>query len=185
MGHVAARAAAGRAGAAGLPPPRRKWPWVLLVLLIALGAGAWTQREQIQNLAAARAVEEAPVAEEPAGPQLTQIDRSEWSVVEPQTLRRTVRVIGTLQPSRRAELSAETAGQVEAVVAREGDAVGQGDLLVQVDVEGLELDLDVARSNAEGTESELALAQGQLERARQLAERGVSAEASLDERKAR
>lgn len=166
---------------AGQPPPRRKWPWVFLVLLIALGLGAWTQREQIQDLVAARTVEEAPVALGPAGPRLTQIDRSEWSVVEPQLLRRTVRVIGTLRPYRRAELSAETGGQVEAVVVREGDAVGQGDLLVQIDVEGLELDLDVARSNAEGTRSELALAEGQLERARQLAERGVGATASLDE----
>ncbi len=166
---------------AGLPPPRRKWPWALLVLLVAVGVGAWTQRDAIQGMVAAQAVEEAPVAEGPAGPRLTQIDRSEWAVVEPQLLRRTVRVIGTLQPYRRAELSAETAGQVEAVVAREGDAVGEGDLLVQVDVEGLELDLDVARSNAEATRSELALAEGQLERAQQLAERGVSAAASLDE----
>ncbi len=166
---------------AGLPPPRRKWPWVLLVLLIAVGALAWTQREQLQARFASAPDEAVAVPVEPAAPRLTQIERSEWTVVEPQVLRRTVRVIGTLQPSRRAELSAETGGQVEAVVAREGDEVGEGDLLVQIDVEGLELDRDVARSNAEATRSELSLAEAQLERARQLAERGVSAAASLDE----
>lgn len=165
---------------AGLPPPRRKWPWVLLVLLVALGALAWMQREAI-GARLAPPVEEVAVAEDPAAPRATQIDRSEWTEVEPDLLRRTVRVIGTLRASRRADLSAETGGQVEAVLAREGDAVGEGDLLVQLDVEGLQLDLDLAQSNAEATRSELALAEGQLERAQQLAERGVGAAASLDE----
>ena len=164
----------------GLPPPRRKWPWVALVLLIALGLGAWTQRDLIEAQLAAAPAEE-PVAEEPAAPQLTQINRGEWTTVEPQTLRRTIKVIGTLQPSRRAELSAETAGQVEAVLARSGDAVEEGALLVQVDVEGLEIDLNLARSNAEATRSELGLAEGQLERQQALAERGVAATAALDE----
>ena len=164
----------------GLPPPRRKWPWVALVLLIALGLGAWTQRDLIEAQLAAAPAEE-PVVEEPAAPQLTQINRGEWTTVEPQTLRRTIKVIGTLQPSRRAELSAETAGQVEAVLARSGDAVEEGALLVQVDVEGLEIDLNLARSNAEATRSELGLAEGQLERQQALAERGVAATAALDE----
>jgi RND family efflux transporter MFP subunit len=130
---------------------------------------------------AAMRVEETPIVEAPAGPRLTQIERSEWTEIEPQTLRRTVKVIGPLQPSRRAELSAETGGQVEAVLVRAGDAVGEGDLLVRIDVEGLTLDLDLAESNLESTRSELALAEGQLERARQLSERGVAAAASLDE----
>jgi RND family efflux transporter MFP subunit len=164
----------------GLPPPRRKWPWVLLALLIAAGAGAWTQREEIEARIAAARVEDVPVAGEPAAPQLLQIERSEWTALEPLTLRRTVKVIGPIQPSRRAELSAETGGQVEAVLARPGDAVEEGSLLVRIDVEGLTLDLDLAESNLEATRSELVLAEGQLDRARQLSERGVAAAASLD-----
>src|SRR5688500_7114362 len=67
----------------GLPPPRRKWPWVLLVLLIGAGAGAWTQREAIAERLAAAQVPEAPVAEEPEAPALLQIERSEWTALEP------------------------------------------------------------------------------------------------------
>jgi RND family efflux transporter MFP subunit len=86
-----------------------------------------------------------------------------------------------LRPSRQAELAAETSGQVEAVLARSGDAVSEGDLLVQIDAEGLALDLDLTRSTAEATRSDLALAEQQLERARQLSERGVAAASTLDE----
>ncbi len=165
----------------GLPPPRRKWPWVVLVLLIGAGVAGWLGREELQALLPAPAEEPVEVAEAPEAPRLTQINQTEWAVIEPQTLRRTVEVIGTLRPSRQADLAAESAGQVEAVLARPGDAVSEGDLLVQVDVEGLALDLDLARNNAEATRSELALAEGRLERQRALSERGVAAEATLDE----
>lgn len=163
----------------GLPPPRRKWPWVVLLLLIGAGVAGWLNREEIQARLTPAA--EPPVAVVPEPPRLTQINKTEWAVIAPRTLRRTVEVIGTLQPSRQAELSAESAGQVEAVLARPGDAVGEGDLLVQVDVEGLTLDLDLARNNAEATRTELALAEGRLERQRALSERGVAAEVTLDE----
>lgn len=168
---------------AGLPPPRRKWPWVLLVLLLALGAAAFAFREEIEARLAAAAPTEAPEAVPTVAeaPRLTQINRNEWSLAEPQTLRRTVKVIGTLRPSRTADLSAETSGQVEAVLARPGDRVSEGDLLVQIDVERLTLDRDLAESNAAATRSQLALAEQQLERAQQLSERGVGAAASLDE----
>ncbi len=165
----------------GLPPPRRKWPWVALVLLIAAGVAGWLNREELQARFAPQAEEPVEVAEAPEAPRLTQINQTEWAVIEPQTLRRTVEVIGTLRPSRQSDLAAESSGQVEAVLARPGDRVSEGDLLVQVDVEGLTLDLDVARNTAEATRSELALAEGRLERQRALSERGVAAEASLDE----
>jgi RND family efflux transporter MFP subunit len=165
----------------GLPPPWRKWPWVVLVVLVAAGAAGWLNREVILARLAPPAEEPAQAAAASDAPRLTQINQTEWAVIEPQTLRRTVRVIGSLRPSRQSDLAAESAGQVEAVLARPGDRVGEGDLLVQVDVEGLTLDVDLARNNAEATRSELTLAEGRLERQRALSERGVAAEASLDE----
>lgn len=90
-------------------------------------------------------------------------------------------MIGPLQPSRRADLSAEASGQVESVAVRPGDRVEQGQVLVQIDVERLTLDLNLARSNAEATRSQLALAEQQLARQQALVERGVAAENTLDE----
>jgi RND family efflux transporter MFP subunit len=166
---------------AGLPPPRRKWPWVVLALLVGAGVAGWLNRDTLQARFAPPVTEEPVVAAAPEAPRLTQINGDEWTEMEPATLRRTVRVIGALRPSRQADLAAETAGQVEAVLARPGDTVGEGDLLVQIDVERLTLDLDLARSTAEATRSDLALAEQQLERARQLSERGVAAASTLDE----
>jgi RND family efflux transporter MFP subunit len=165
----------------GLPPPRRKWPWVLLVLLIGAGVAGWLSREQIQARFAPPLAEEPVVAEAVPAERHMQINADEWTALEAATLRRTVRVIGTLRPSRRADLSAEASGRVEAVLARSGDRVSEGDLLVQVDVQRLTLETNLARSNLASTRSQLALAEEQLARAEALVERGVSAATSLDE----
>lgn len=165
----------------GLPPPRRTWPWVLLVLLIGAGVAGWFFREEVQARLATPVVEEPVATEEPPAARHMQITADEWTALEPATLRRTVRVIGTLRPSRRADLSAEASGRVEAVLARSGDRVSEGDLLVQVDVQRLTLETNLARSNLASTRSQLALAEEQLARAEALVERGVAAETSLDE----
>lgn len=164
----------------GLPPPRRRWPWVVLALVVAAGAAGWTRREEIAARLAAP-VEEPVAAAGPEAPLRTQINRDEWEAARPRTLRRTVKVIGTLGPARRADLSAEASGRVEAVLARAGDAVREGDLLVQVGVERLSLEADLARSNLAATQSQLSLAQDQLARAEELVSRGVAAETTLAE----
>ncbi len=159
----------------GLPPRRRRWPWVLVVLLVAGGGGyAWWKVQQ-----------PAPVAEvaapEPVIVSRMQVNPDEYVTISPQTLERAIKVIGTLQPSRKAELSSQTGGLVEAVNVRPGDAVKAGDVLVQVDVERLTLDLDLQRSNADATRAQLALAEGQLERAKQLVDRGVGTTSTMEE----
>ncbi|EYD74098.1 hypothetical protein Rumeso_04351 [Rubellimicrobium mesophilum DSM 19309] len=163
----------------GLPPRRRRWPWVVLVLLVLVGMAAFAFRDRLAALAPAP--EQAAVAAGPEAPRLTQINADELTVLEPTTLRRVVKVIGPLRPSRRSDLSAEAAGQVEAVTVRPGDSVAAGQVLVQVDVERLTLDLNLARSNAEATRSQLSLAERQLERQQQLVERGVAAENTVAE----
>ncbi len=161
--------------------PRKRWPWVLLVLLIAGGAVGYTQRATI--LAAMNPPPEAEVAaapEEVPVPRM-QINPAEYAVVAPQDLDRRIKVIGTINPARRADLAAETGGLVEAVNFRPGDRVREGDVLVQVDVERLTLELGQARSNAEATRAQLALAEGQLERVEQLVDRNVATTSTLEE----
>ncbi|WP_210526768.1 efflux RND transporter periplasmic adaptor subunit [Rubellimicrobium arenae] len=155
-------------------PVRRRWPAVLVVALLAVvGAAAWWWRSP-------EAAPSVPTTEA-TQPAVMQINRDEWTTLEPATLRRTVEVLGSLRPWQRADLSAETGGRVDEVAVRPGDAVEPGATLVQVDVQRLTLDMTLARSNAEATRAQLGLAQRQLERQQALVGRGVAAEASLED----
>jgi len=163
----------------GLPRRRRRWPWVILVLaVLAFGAGAAWQIVQQRAAATAPVIAVAPV---PVAEVRMQVNPDEVLVVAPQTLQRRVRVIGALEPVRRAELSSQAGGRVESVAVRPGDRVAEGDLLVQVDQESLTLELDLARSNAAATATQLDLAEIQLERTEALLDRGVTTTSSLDQ----
>lgn len=171
----------------GLPPARRKWPWVLAGLLLVAGIALWLGQDRLVASVpppSAEAGTAGAAATEPGAgpvPRLTQINRGEWARIEPSTQRRTVRVIGTLAPVRQATVAAETGGLVEAVLVRPGDAVEEGQILVELDIERARIDLDLARSNLAATQAQLALAEGQLERSEALVARGVAAETTLAE----
>ncbi len=164
-----------RHAAEGLPAKRRKWPWVLLLILIGAGAGYVYYMPQDD----ASAVTAAPVTEMPET--VMQINTVEMTLIQPQTLERTVKVIGTLDPVRQAQLSAQVSGRIEDVQVRPGDTVAADDLLVQIDIETLTLELDQMRSNAGATKAQLDLAEVQLERVQALIDRGVRTSSSLDE----
>lgn len=160
--------------------PRRRWPWVLLVLVLGAAVAAWFQRGAIT--AALKPPETvSPADAEPAPVPRMQINPAEYGTLVPRDLDRRIKVIGTINPARRADLSAQTGGLVEAVNFRPGDRVVQGDVLVQVDVERLTIELGQARSNAEATRAQLSLAEGQLERVRQLVDRNVATTSTLEE----
>jgi|TARA_R110002124_G_scaffold278486_1_gene450470 RND family efflux transporter MFP subunit len=160
----------------GLARKRRKWPWFVLVLLIAAGAGYYYYITEVAPTADASSETPAEQAEP-----VMQVNRQELSVLAPQTLQQTIRVIGTIAPARQAQLSAQVSGRIETVRVQPGDSVSKGDVLAQIDVETLTLELQQARSNADSARAQLSLASVQLERAQQLIDRGVSTTSSLDE----
>lgn len=164
---------------AGLPPRRRRWPWIVLVLILLAGAVVVWQMQR--GDASTPAALDTPVEAAAEAPVILQINQDEHAVLVPQTLRRSVRVIGTLTPVRRADLAAETSGQVGEVLVRPGDRVEAGEALVQIDVERATLDRNLARSTADATRAQLALAEGQRNRALTLLERGVATESTLEE----
>jgi membrane fusion protein (multidrug efflux system) len=168
-----ARAAEGR-------PPRRRWPWVLMVVVVAAAFAIWTQQEALRS-AGQRPEPGALQAPGPVAEPRMQVNSAEYGIVLQRDLDRRIKVIGTINPARRADLSAQTGGLVEAVNFRPGDRVAEGNVLVQVDVERLTLELGQARSNAEATRAQLSLAEGQLERVRQLVERNVATTSTLEE----
>lgn len=162
----------------GLKPLRPRWPWVLLVLILLGAGGYWYYATQLlPTLPVAEVV--APEAEVEIDSRM-QVNPYEYETVAPRTLQQVVRVTGTLQPSEQSQIASQTTGRVETVTVRPGDRVAEGDLLVQVDVEQLRLALDLQRSNAAATQSQLSLAEAQLERTQSLVERGVATTSDLD-----
>jgi RND family efflux transporter MFP subunit len=153
----------------------------VLVLILVAGAAAWTQRSVIEAALrpAAEVEAEAGVVPVPVPPM--QINPAEYGRIELRELARRIKVIGTINPARRADLSAQTGGLVEAVNFRPGDSVIAGDVLVQGDVERLTLEMGQARSNADATRAQLSLAEGQLERVQQLVDRNVATTSTLEE----
>jgi len=159
--------------AAGQKPRRRRWPWIALALVVVAIAVAWfmsSQQPAPQPVEAA--AETAPVM---------QINPSEISTIEPQTLVQTVKVTGSLEPQSQTQLASQVSGRVVAVLARPGDAIREGDVLLQLDTESLTIQLNQQTSTAEATRAQLVLAESQLSRTTDLIERGLAASSGIEQ----
>ena len=160
--------------AAGLKPRRRLGPWIVLALLVLAAAGYFLwMRAQPAPVEAAAVVETV----EP----VMQLNPLEITQVEPQTLQQLVKVTGSLAPQRQTQLGSQVAGRVVAVLARPGDTVKEGDVLMQLDTESLQIQLDQQTNTAEATRAQLQLAESQLARTTDLIERGLTASSGLEQ----
>ena len=164
--------------AAGLTR-RRRWPWILLVLVIvaAVAAAVFFLGQGQQPVAP-----EAPVEEQPAETAtVMQLRQDEVLTVEPQRLENLVRITGSIAPVRQTQVSSEVNGQIAEVLVRAGDAVEQGDVLVQIDISNLELQLNQARATAEATRAQLSTAENELARTQDLISRGLAPSSGLEQ----
>ena len=177
------------AQADGKKPPRRKWPWVILVAA-ALGAGAWVANDRgllgTPTPAPADTAESAPqpATEEPRADVVTQLLPSELMSITSGPLRDTVRVTGSLAPIRQLGIPAEVAGRVQRVAKSEGQDAVEGETLVQIDLETLRNQLEQSRATADATRAQLSFAREQLLRTQSLVDRGVSSSSTLDSNEA-
>lgn len=159
--------------AAGLKPRRRRWPWIVLAVIVIAAIAGW--------FVMSRQPAPEPVAEAEVAAPVMQINPSEISTIEPQTLTRTVRVTGSLAPQQQTQLASQVSGRVVAVMARPGDAVREGDVLLQLDTESLQIQLDQQTSTAEATRAQLVLAESQLSRTTDLIGRGLAAASGIEQ----
>lgn len=121
-----------------------------------------------------------PVAETDKPPVTMQLLQTELHRVTVAPLRDTIQITGSLAPSRALSIPAEVAGRMDTVAYRVGDPVAEGDVLATVDVGQLRNRLEQQRATAEATQAQLTLARAQLDRARDLVQRGVSTMSSLE-----
>ena len=157
--------------AEGKKPRRRIWPWLILALIIVAVAAFFLTRPATAPVEQAEA--EAPVVK--------QIRQSETTVIEPLTLRETVKVTGTLVAGKQAAVASQASGRVMAVMVEPGDQVREGDVLAQIDRATLELQLSQQRATADATRAQLESSRQQLERTEQLATQGLATPSALDQ----
>jgi membrane fusion protein, multidrug efflux system len=136
---------------------------VIAVALLALVGGGLIGFNLFRDRMIAQVFADMPV---PAS-------RVETAVAERVTWRPTINAIGTVNASQGVELSVEAAGVVTEIAFASNDTVEKGALL-------LRLDDVVQRADLEAAETQLDLDRLTLDRQRELSERGVTANQSLD-----
>lgn len=136
----------------------KKWLWVLLVIVLAVGGfGAYTVLNQGTT---ARA-------------QAQQIEE-ETAVATEGELRVAISANGSLAPARSVSLAFSSTGRVAEIWVQEGDRVQAGQTLARLDTEELELQVTQAEANLASAQAQLAELQ-----APPAAEDMAAAEASL------
>lgn len=161
--------------AAGLKVKRRRWPWLVVAVVVvgAIGLGVW-HRVELRAAAAAASAIVVP-------PPTMQLLPSEVTTLKPQTLEQTVQVTGSLAPGQQTQLSSQVGGRIKLVDVQPGDGVTKGQVLVQIDVETLQNQLQQQRDTAAATRAQLIQAQKQLERTQALADKGLTPRSGLDQ----
>jgi RND family efflux transporter MFP subunit len=104
-------------------------------------------------------------------------------VAVPETVRLQIETQGTVAPRTESDLVAEVSGRITWVSASltSGGFLEQGEALVRIDATDYEVAVERAHAALVRTESESQLARGQLDRRRQLADKGVASNAALDD----
>lgn len=154
------------------PQPRRRlWPWGLLGLLTLTLVAVIAMPDPAPPAAPADTV--------PADT-ATLLHPLDVIMVQPQTLRKTLPVSGTLHPHMRVEIVSRTTGMVEQVGARLGERVSQGDLLLQIESDGLRAELLQQQAALEANRAQSLLAEAQKQRSERLSDRGLTAAANLE-----
>jgi RND family efflux transporter MFP subunit len=148
---------------------RRRWPWVVATLALVGAASAWWWSGQSKSAADAKAATKGP------GAITVSTARAETRDVPVK-----LRANGTVTALQSVELRAQVTSTVREVHIREGETVKQGQLLFSLDDRAEEANLKKAQAQVEKDRADLATAQRNLERQRELFTQKFVSQAALD-----
>jgi RND family efflux transporter MFP subunit len=152
----------------------KRWiPWavaLLAVLVLALAIGRLVS-ERRATQAAAAAPKAAPVLDLPPG------DIVKAAMVD---LERTLEISGTVRAASSAFVKARVAAEVRRVNVREGDAVKQGQVLVQQDTTEFDLRVRQAEEQARSARAQLDIAERALANNKALVTQGFISATALE-----
>ena len=148
-------------------PPRRRWPWLLVVLLVGAGLAAWWW------LGGSRS-NEAQAKRAPAPTPVTTVRAEKRDV----PVRLTAN--GTVTALQSVDLRSQVTSTVKEVHIREGQAVKKGDLLFSLDARADEANIRKAEAQVAKDRADLATAMRNLERQRELFRQKFISQSALD-----
>ena len=105
--------------------------------------------------------------------------------VQTGTIASTVSAAGKIQPETEVDISANVSGKILGLGVKEGDAVKQGQFLVQLDRNRYQALVDQAQAQLASAQARLVEAQAEYRRIKQLYDAGLSSEADLEAIEAR
>ena len=145
---------------------KRPWGWILLVLVAALGVGAYVYRSRNTQK---------------TGPRYTTTRVSVGEVTE------TIEATGTVQPVLSVQVGAQVSGRVVNVHTDFNRTVREGELLAELDPDPFQTRVNEARASESSSRAtlarlraDLAIKERDFARARDLRARGLNAQADLD-----
>lgn len=152
----------------GAPTKKRRWPWIVAVLLLLAVAGLWLRGGKPME------VETANVRSAAESGPASVLDAS-----------------GYVTARRIATVSSKITGKVKEVYIEEGQSVKEGEILARLDVQDAQAQLQLSQSQLASSQSQLAEARAQLAlaesnyaRNRELASKQLVSRQALDTVKA-
>ena len=132
---------------------RRKWVWLILCLLVAVGGVvAFRSRKAAQPTTAAQPIATAPKPDAP-------LEVTTAAAIS-RSLPRTVEVVGTLAGDEEVVVSAQIAGEISALNVDFGSYVQQGQVIAQIDRRDAQLKLEQAEAQLKQTMARLGMKEG-------------------------
>ena len=148
-------------------PPRRRWPWLVVVLLVGAGLAAWWW------LGSSR-TNEAQAKRAPAPTPVTTVRAEKRDV----PVRLTAN--GTVTALQSVDLRSQVTSTVREVHIREGQNVKKGELLFSLDARADEANIRKAEAQVAKDRADLATAARNLERQRELFRQKFISQSALD-----
>ena len=129
---------------------KRRTFWIVLLIVAAAAAGAVTLKKRTRPAPA--------VAISAAAPATLEFLPGDLTVVEARDLRQTMALTGSLRALNQVTVKARVAGQVREVMAREGEAVKSGQVLLTMDPSEYQARVDQAQGALEAARGQVDIA---------------------------
>ena len=154
---------------------RSKITWALLIALVIGGIGYWQMRK---NSAPAQSV--APASTATNNTPTSELQASNVSTLELQTLLHTLPVSGNLKALNTVTIKARVAGELLMLNGREGDSIKAAQTIAKIDPSEFQRKLRQAEQQADAAKSQIDIAQRQFDNNKALVDQGFISKTALE-----